>query len=258
MGIASVVLCTYSAIKGYTPWRIGTRDMLYCLAAGIFLSIHFITWITSLKYTSVASSVVLVTTNPIFVAVFSAVFFGEKHPFELVLGVALCVAGGILIALGDQGTAGFVTQGSRALTGDILALTGAAAGSGYIIAGSRVRGRMATVPFITLVYTICAVILIAITMTAGIPAGGYRPSSYLFMVLLALIPQLIGHTSFMWALGHLKAGMVAITILGEPVGATILAWLIFGETVGGIRLMGMVLIFAAIYVSSRKGMKERS
>ena len=258
LGIASLALLAFTALKGDTPWRIARRDMLLSLAAGIFLALHFITWISSLKYTSVASSVVIVTTNPVFVAIFSFLFLKERQPAELISGAVLCVAGSALIALGDGGIAGLAAAGSRADTGDALALAGAVAGSGYIIAGSRVRERIDTIPFITIVFTIAAVILLAVCLALGTPFGGYRSSSYFFMVLLALVPQLIGHTAFIWALGHLRAGMVAVTILGEPVGATILAWFIFGETVGAVQFAGMMLIFSAIVITSRKGGKVPS
>ena len=258
LGIASLALLAFAALKGDTPWRIARRDMLLCLAAGIFLALHFITWISSLKYTSVASSVVIVTTNPVFVAVFSFLFLRERQPAELISGAVLCVAGSALIAIGDGGIAGLAAAGSHAVTGDALALAGAVAGSGYIIAGSRVRERIDTIPFITIVFTIAAVILLAVCLALGTPFGGYRSSSYFFMVLIALVPQLIGHTAFIWALGHLRAGMVAVTILGEPVGATILAWFIFGETVGAVQFAGMMLIFSAIVITSRKGGKVPS
>jgi len=252
--IASVILLAIVRIRGRSLKGIGRKDLFLSLLGGLFLSLHFITWITSLKYTSVASSVVLVTTNPIFVGIFSWLLLRERQNIELILGIVLCFFGSVLIALGDGGSQGF-TLTHRALTGDLLALAGAVMASGYLIVGSRVRERLDILTYITVVFSISAFFLLVTSMALGIPFTGYRAGSYLFMVLLAVIPQLIGHTSLNWALKHLKASMVAITILGEPIGATILAYLFFTESVGGMQLTGMTLIFAAIIIASRKGKK---
>jgi len=252
--IASVILLAIARIRGLSLKGVSRKDLYLSFLGGLFLSLHFITWITSLKYTSVASSVVLVTTNPIFVGIFSWLLFRERQNIELILGIVLCFFGSVLIALGDSGSQGF-TLTQRALTGDLLALAGAVMASGYLIVGSRVRERLDILTYITVVFSISALFLLVTSMALGIPFTGYRPDSYLFMALLAVIPQLIGHTSLNWALKHLKASMVAITILGEPIGATILAYLFFTESVGGLQLTGMTLIFAAIIIASRRGRK---
>jgi len=257
LSIASVILCLYYTLSGHSFKRINKRDLLLSLAGGLFLSLHFISWISSLKYTSVASSVVLVATNPIFVGAFSYVLLKEKQHVELVIGIVLCFVGSIMIALGDSGLAGVTSIGKRALTGDALALIGAFMASGYLIVGSKAREGLDIVTYVTLVFTISALFLLLTSFMIGMPFTGYRPSSYLFMVLLAVVPQLIGHTSINWALKHLKTSMVAISILGEPVGATILAYIFFRESVGDIQFAGIVLIFAAILIASKKGRKSQ-
>lgn len=255
LGIASLVLLFIFKVRGSTLKGIDRKDLLFSILGGVFLSLHFITWITSLKYTSVASSVVLVTTNPIFVGIFSYLLLKEKQHIELIAGIVLCFLGSILIALGDSGLHGITLTDNGALTGDLLALAGAVMASGYLIVGSKVRKRLDIVTYITVVYSISAIFLFITSIALQIPFTGYKPDSYLFLVLLAVVPQLIGHTSLNWALKHLKASMVAITILGEPIGATILAYLFFTELVGRFQLLGMALIFAAIIISSRKGKK---
>jgi drug/metabolite transporter (DMT)-like permease len=252
---ASVVLLAFFRLRGHTFKNVTRDDFILSCFGGLFLALHFILWITSLKYTSVASSVVLVTTNPIFVGIFSYLFLKEKQHIELIIGIILCLIGSTLIAAGDSGFERLVIVNRAALWGDILALAGAIMASGYLLVGSKVREKLDILTYITIVYTVAALILIILSLVLNIPFTGYRNSSYLYMVLLAIVPQLIGHTAFNWALKHIKASMIAITILGEPIGATILAYLFFNESVSRFQMIGIVAIFAAILISSRKGKK---
>ncbi len=254
LGVASLILFVLAGIRGISL-GIPVRDLLLSLVGGVFLGLHFICWIASLKYTSVASSVVLVTTNPIFVGIFSYFILREKQHGEIVAGAILCLIGGIIIAAGDSGMHALMPLDRGALTGDILALGGAVMASAYLLTGSRVRERLDILTYITIVYTAGAVFLVVASLLTGTSFTGYRSSSYVYMVLLAVIPQLIGHTSINWALRHLRAGMIAISILGEAIGATILAYLFFGETVTAFQVLGMALIFTAIIIASRRGKK---
>lgn len=254
--IASSILVTIFKIKGHAFKNIRKKDLILSFLSGVFLSLHFMTWIASLKYTSVANSVVLVTTNPIFVGVFSYLFLKEKQNIELITGIILSLAGSIMIALSDTGLDGLTLMNRSALSGDMLALIGAVMASGYLIVGSKVRARLDILAYITVVYSISAIILLIASILLEIPFGGYKNRSYLYLVLLAVLPQLIGHTSINWALKHLKASMVAITILGEPVGATLLAYMFFNEMIDIYQFMGMILIFGAIITASRRGTKR--
>jgi drug/metabolite transporter (DMT)-like permease len=254
--IASAILLPYAAARGVRLRSLDRRTLLQGALAGFFLALHFITWITSLKYTSVASSVVLVTTNPIFVGIFSWIFLREKQPRALLAGIALSLAGSVILALGDSGFRGLVPYGPGAIVGDALALAGAVMASGYLVVGSRLRERVDLLTHISVVYPFAAFFLLLASLGSGHPFTGYHTSSYIFMFLLAVVPQLVGHTAFNWALKHVRASMVAITILGEPIGASILAWLFFGEVVGPWQFAGMVLIFAAILVAAPRGTKE--
>ncbi len=253
LSVASLVLGSFYIFKGNTFGNIRRRDLLLCIAGGIFLALHFITWISSLKYTSVASSVVLVTTNPIFVGIFSYVILKEKQSLELVVGIILCFVGSVLIAVGDSGLTGLTVADRNSFIGDVLALVGAVMASGYLIIGSKARETVDIMAYVTVVFSVSAAFLLATSLVLGISFTGYKSSSYIFMILLAIVPQLIGHTSINWALKHLKTSMVAITILGEPIGATILAYIFFNETVKSIQLIGMVFVFTAIIVASRRG-----
>jgi len=203
----------------------------------------------------VASSVVLVATNPIFVGLFSYLFFKGKQPAELILGIILSFSGSIILAVGDCSFQGLTAQNQSFLLGDILAFLGAIMASGYLMVGSKLREEMDVLPYISMVYTFSASFLLISSISLGIPFTGYKLSSYFYMVLLAIVSQLIGHTAFNWALKHLKASMIAITILGEPIGASILAYIIFRETIKSFQSVGIILIFLAIIIASRKAKK---
>ena len=255
--ISSIILLTIAKGRGIRFTSFSKKQLLIGVLGGFFLSLHFSFWISSLKFTSVASSVVLVTTNPIFVGLFSYLLFREKQPPELILGIILSFSGSVILAIGDSGLQGLSIQNPSFLLGDVLALLGAVMTSGYLMVGSKLREEMDVLSYISVVYTFSAFFLLAASLSWGIPFTGYKTSSYLYMVLLAIVPQLIGHTAINWSLKHLKTSMVAITILGEPIGASILAYIIFHETVESFQGIGIVLIFLAIIISSRKGRKER-
>ncbi|WP_022850932.1 DMT family transporter [Limisalsivibrio acetivorans] len=252
---SSIILIGIMRVKSLPFERMNGREWLGCLFSGIFLALHFITWITSLSYTSVASSVVLVTMNPIFVGLISYIVLKERQSIALVAGIILSVTGSIVLALSDSGLEGLQITDSTALLGDMLALTGALMASLYLIIGSRIRERISLMTYITAVYTISAVVLVVTSLFIGLSFTGYRPESYMYMFLLAVLPQLIGHTSFNWGLKYLKSSMVAVITLGEPVGASVLAYFILGEKVSIGQGIGIALIFAAIVTASRSGGK---
>lgn len=256
LGIASIILLIIFKHKGYSFKNLNRRNILFPLAGGLFLAFHFISWTTSLKYTSVASSVVLVTTNPIFVGIFSYILLKEKQNMELVIGIILSLLGSIMIVTGDSGIHQLTLGDKKALTGDVLALIGAVMTSGYLIVGSKAREKLDILTYVTVVYTSCALFLLVISAVTEVPFTGYKPASYLYMSLLAIVPQLIGHTSINWALKHLKTSMVAISILGESIGATFLAYIFFRESLGALQFAGIIFIFAAIIAASRKGRKQ--
>jgi drug/metabolite transporter (DMT)-like permease len=255
LAISSIVLLTIAKGRGIRFASFSRKQLVIGVLGGLFLSLHFSLWISSLRFTSVASSVVLVTTNPIFVGLFSYLLFREKQPPELILGIILSFSGSVILAIGDSGLRGLSIQNPSYLLGDVFALLGAVMTSGYLMVGSRLREDMDVLPYTAMVYTFSAFFLLAASLLWGIPFTGYKASSYLFMVLLAIVPQLIGHTAINWSLKHLKTSMVAITILGEPLGASILAYIIFHETIEPFQGIGIVLIFLALIISSRKGRK---
>jgi drug/metabolite transporter (DMT)-like permease len=256
MILAAACMLGIARARGVKFAAIDKRAWAGILLGSFFLSAHFSLWVTSLKYTSVASSVVLVTTNPIFVGLFSWLLFKERHSYELVLGIVLSFAGSAVLALGDAGIGTLAQGGEKAALGDLLALLGAVMASGYLLVGSRLRERVDLWAYTSLLYTFCAAELTILALAAGLPFTGFKTSSWWALAAMAVLPQVIGHTTINWALKHLKAGLVAITILGEPIGASFLAYFLLNEKIGPWQGLGMILIFAAILIASRKGRKE--
>lgn len=231
--------------------KLKKREIAAAILAGAFLCFHFAFWITSLKYTSVASSVIFVTTNPIFVALASIFLLHERVPPLLFLAILIAVFGGIIIGWGDW------DKGQESLYGDFLALLGALMATGYLLVGRRIRQKIDLRVYITLVYGVAALFLVLLALLSGDPLFSYPPRTYFLFLLLALGPQLIGHTIVNWALKFFSAAMVAVLILGEPIGATILATFLLGEPLGLSLIAGGALVLLGIYLAAREERKMR-
>jgi drug/metabolite transporter (DMT)-like permease len=246
MGIAAFVLTPLTlAVRGRRSIRLPHGSLRPILLAGLCLGAHFFFWITSLKHTSVLSSVVIVTTNPIFVGLASYLFLKERLHGGLIAGIVLAAAGGGVISLSDAGGQ------TGTLYGNFMSLCGAIMASSYFLIGRKVRGQVDILSYIVPVYSVAAGVLIVLATFSGDNVLGYRPATYVYFVLLALVPQLIGHSCLNWALGHASATIVAICILGEPIGASVLAFLVLREPVSGVQLIGGGLILAGIALSLR-------
>src|SRR3989304_1192182 len=226
------------------------RDFGLAMGSGAFLALHFATWITSLETTSVASAVVLVSTMPLFVALLAPVTLREPITRPVILGLALARAGGIAIALSDSPSAPGNATGSP-LTGDLLAIAGAIAGAGYLLIGRRLRRQLTLLTYISLSYSAAAALLLAWMILAGQPAFGYPLQAYGLFVFLALGPQLLGHSSFNWALRYLPASVVAITLLGGPVGSSILAYFLLDEQPSAFKVGKLFDVLAGFYIAGR-------
>ncbi len=239
MAIASLILVPFATHQHV--WNEWSRNKLgWCVLSGIFLSLHFALWVASLKYTSVASSVVLVTLYPIFVGIGGRFFLQERISPGLITGIALSVLGSGLIGYGDMALS------EEAFYGDGLALLGALAASGYFLVGRKMRRNQDLLSYIVPVYSTAAAVLIILSIIFQKPFWGYPSSTYLMLSLLAVIPQLIGHTTFNWALRYLPASMVAIAVLGEPVGSTALAYFYLGEGLTLWKVLGGISISIGI------------
>lgn len=253
--IAPVVLTRHlDEIKRFTR-----TELLLGVFSGIFLAVHFATWITSLEFTSVASSVVFVGTGPLWVALISPLLLKEHITRTTVLGLAVAVIGGTIIGLSDAcvWNRGLVCPAlddilqGRAMWGNFLALLGAWAVTGYLIIGRKLRAGTSLMPYIFLVYGMGAIVLIIIMFVSDNTPLGYGTTTYGWIFLLAVIPQLIGHSTYNWALKYLNATLVAVTVLGEPIGSATLAFFLLDETPSIMTLVGGALILAGIFLSSR-------
>jgi drug/metabolite transporter (DMT)-like permease len=259
--IASLILAPIALTRHRPELRnIERRDLWPGLLAGLFLALHFATWISSLEYTSVASSAVLVSTTPLWVALLSPFFLKEPVSRPVIWGMILALFGGALIGL--SGTCKWTSGGivcppagsffqGQAMWGNFLALFGAWMAAGYLMLGRSLRSKFSLVPYIFIVYGMAAIILIIIMLTSGETPFGYPAQTYVWILLLAIIPQLIGHTTFNWSLKFLPASLVSITLLGEPIGSTILAYIILKESPSAAVLVGGAFILFGIYLASR-------
>jgi len=258
--IASLVLAPLALTRHRAELcSLSRGDVTLGLLSGFFLSIHFATWITSLEYTTIASSVVLVSTGPLWVALMSPLFLREPLTRPVLIGMALALVGGIVIGLSDSCTwsNGLACPSleqvlhGRAMIGNLLALTGALTVAGYLIIGRKLRVKISLIPYIFLVYATAAVCLLVFMVFAKESPFGLSSITYLWIILLALVPQLIGHSTYNWALAHLPAAFVAITTLGEPIGSAVLAYFILNESPTAAILGGGMLILTGIYLASR-------
>ncbi|TBH15237.1 EamA family transporter [Thermus thermamylovorans] len=219
---------------GGIPWAVG---------AGAFLALHFAFWITSLSYTSVAASTALVTTNPVWVTLFGWLLFREAPSRLTLLGVGIALLGGLLIGLGSA--EGGV--GANPLLGNLLALLGAVAASFYFLLGREAQRRgLSILEYVRLAYTVAALVLLPLPHLFGGGYGGYPLEVYGYILLMALLPQLLGHTSFNWATRHIPPVLVTLAILFEPVGASLLAFLLLGELPGVRVLLGALVLLLGV------------
>jgi len=245
--LASLVIVPLAWIRSSSELRSLTRrQVILSLISGTFLAIHFGTWIASLSYTSVATSVIIVTTTPIFVAIASYFLFKEKLSKQTILGIVISLTGSIIIGYGNW------KVGSSSLFGGFLALLGALAIVGYTLIGRSLMRSIGLLSYISLSYGTAAILLLVSTLILGYNLTGYSNSTYLWLIVLALVPQLIGHSSINWSLRFISATLVTIAILGEPVGATAFAFLILKEIPSLSEFVGGFLILAGIFIAFRK------
>ena len=255
MGISATLLCLILPFNKTTTIKLlNKKNIFMCLLSGIFLSMHFVFWFISIKLTNIASSVVLVTTSPIFLGIISKFILKKHIPKKITAGIILSFLGTILIAQSDSNI--FDKINTDVLFGDFMALLGSLMASLYLLIGGIQRTRQSTFEYIVLTYSFSAITLIILSIFLGVPFTGYERDAYLFMILLAIIPQLIGHTSFNYSLKHLRPESVAIAILGEPVGASILAYFIFGEKLQALQLIGIVLILYSITLATKMELNQ--
>jgi drug/metabolite transporter (DMT)-like permease len=267
--------------------RLTAREWSLVAASGLFLGLHFGTWISSLALTTVANSAVFVSTAPLFVALIAAGLLRERLTRWVLLGLAVALAGSVVVGVSDACTAaGCPTPADfvrgEGFLGDMLALAGAAAVAVYLVIGRSVRARLSLLVYIFLTYGAAALTLLAGVALTGTPTAGFGPAAFpasvaaglaglagrpassapmpggwaLWVLLLALVPQLIGHSAYNWALKYLPATFVSVIVLGEPIGSTLLALALLDEVPSPSKVMGGALILAGILIASRRAAEK--
>ncbi len=223
------------------PWR----ERGLAAASGVCLALHFVTWFTSLRYTSIASSVVLVTTQPVFVVIGSWIFFRERISRMAMLGGALALCGSFIIGASD------LQLDMRAFIGDMLALAAAVLVSGYLLIGRRMRSTVSLPAYTFFTYGSSAIVLIAGSLLSSTPFYPYPPVDWLIFLALALVCTVLGHTLFNWVLRYVQASVVSVSVLGEPLGAIVWASVFLHEYPTLRQTIGACFIFGGLFIFTR-------
>ena len=210
--------------------------------AGLFLALHFLSWIASLSFTGITSSIVFVTTSPIFIEIYSITVRGEKTSAKVWIGIGLTIAGGVILGGGN------IAAGGESWKGDLLAVAGAIAVAGYFIVGSSLRPKLPLLAYIFPVYGTAALFLVLAAPLLGAGLTGLPARTYFYCFLMALVCQVIGHSLFNWALRRMKTTLVVMATLGEPIGTTMIAWLILGELPLPTEILGGVVVLVGVFV----------
>jgi drug/metabolite transporter (DMT)-like permease len=250
LGFSLVVVAVALLVSG--SWRELRRlrgsELLIASGAGAMLALHFWSWNASIHLTTIAASVVLVNMHPPIVALLSTFWLGEKPRPMQWIGIAIAMLGAAIVAASDAGSFAGRAHSSRALLGDGLALVGALTVAVYFVAGRRLRGAYSLWPYVAVVYGAAFIVLLAIAGVRSVPLTGYAPRELLIFAALAAGPMLVGHTGMNYALRYLPAYIVNLTVLGEPVGATVLALVIpaIGEVPGAGTVVGGIVTLVGI------------
>jgi len=245
VGLASLILVPLAAWKARDELRsLSFRDIRLAVLSGFFLALHFATWISSLDYTAIANSVVLVNTIPLWVGLFTPLIAKDRLARATLISIIVSVGGGVIIGFGDFAT------GGRALLGDLLAVIGAICAAIYLLIGRNLRRQLSLISYVALCYGSAALFLWLVVLVLKLPLTGYSTQTVTAFWAMALISQIIGHTSYNWALKWFSAGFVAVALLGEPIGATIMAYIIFDEGLTWMKFIGGLLILSAIYIAA--------
>jgi drug/metabolite transporter (DMT)-like permease len=243
--------------------RIRSRDLVLATVSGTALALHFASWFESLNWTSVAASVTLVQAQPAFVAVGAWALLDERVDRRVVAGIAVALTGMVVMSLPDAG--GGSVAAPNPLLGNALAVVGAITAAGYVLAGRSLRQRIALIPYVTVVYGVCVLVLGGLTLArygpvafVGYPGAGgglgstalYPASEWLLFLGMAVGPGIFGHTVINWALAHVESSVVSVSLLGEPVGSTLLALVLLNEVPTLLTLAGGVVVLTGIYVTT--------
>ena len=264
--LATLFLAPFSIPKVVKEKHLITkRDYSLLILSGVLLGFHFASWVTSLEFTNVVSSTVLVTTSPVWVTLFSPLVLKERLPKTFTIGLIIAVAGILIVSFSNA--CGFSAGGlqcslegnmlgQEALKGNFLALVGAWCASAYMMCGRKVRGHLSNQSYSFIVYTIAALTLLIISLASRQPLQQVHGTDWIWLVLLALIPQIVGHSLLNWALGKLPAAYVSLSLLGEPPGSALLAYIFLSEKPTLLQVIGSVVIIYGIVRANKPQRKQ--
>ncbi|MEN1968338.1 EamA family transporter [Lentibacillus sp. N15] len=251
--LAVILMAPYVLLKHRHEFRaIEKKDWILSAFAGVFLAFHFILWFESLNYTSVASSVVLVTLQPIFAFIGTYIFFKERFSQGAIISMVIALIGSFIISWGDFRLSG------TALLGDMLALIGAVAITAYFLLGQHARKRLSLMPYTFVVYGISSITLIIYNILLHNPFFGYSLNHWGIFLALAIIPTFLGHTLFNWALKWLSTATISMGIIFEPIGASILAYFILHEKVTSSQWLGGTIVVFGLLLFIMSTSRKRS
>jgi len=252
VGTAAAIVVPLALALRWREFRLLDRKALgYSLAAGTFLALHFATWIASLNHTSIANSTVLVTLNPVWIALATALITRKRPGRMVVFSIGLSLTGCMVIAWGSSSG-----KGATSLFGDGLALLGGICAAGYLMLGRLARGRgISLLSYIALCYGSAAVLLWALVLGMGLPVIGFDPVTYQAMIAMGVISQVIGHSGYNWGLKLFNPGFIALCLLGEPILASVLGLIYFGEAIPPATVAAAPLILSGIYLGARVELK---
>jgi drug/metabolite transporter (DMT)-like permease len=246
MAFATLLLLPFFLTSGRVALsRISCRELFEMVAAGVALAFHFWFWMESLKHVSVANSVLLVTAHPLLVGMLSQRVLGEPMESLQWAGAGVALAGIATITAGD-----WKTGMGEELVGDLLALLGMVAFAAYLLAGRRLRRSVSTLVYVVPVYGVSALVLLSVAMVSATPLMGYPIQDWLIFIALAVVCTIGGHTLYNYCLAHVTASLVSVTLLGEPVLASLFAWLLLHEIPSWFVLPGGLLVLAGIYLTN--------
>jgi len=244
LAIAAVLMWLITLAKGHSQPEQLKGKLGYLALSGLLLCVHFAAWILSFELTSVLASVTLVSTSPLFVLIGSILFFKKKPEKTIFPPIALATLGAIVISSQEN-------SGNTSLLGNSLALIGAIAMAGYLLIGQKLRSNINIVYYVSIIYTFGALFTLPMILLSGHSLFVYSHNDYFLMLMIALAPQMIGHTAINWALRHISAITVAIIALGEPIVTPVLALFILKENITAIQLTGGTLILTGVIIAAK-------
>jgi drug/metabolite transporter (DMT)-like permease len=247
VAFTTLLLLPLARGSGVALSRTSRRDLLAAAVAGVALAAHFATWFESVDRTTIAASVTLVQTQPIFVVLGAALLLDERVTRRTLGGIALALVG--IATMSIEGLLG-MTAAPEPLLGNALAVIGAVAAAGYVLSGRSIRQRVAVVPYVLVVYSVAALGLLVSVLAQGIPLLGYPGREWLLFLGMAVGPGILGHTLINWALEYVESSVVSVSLVGEPVGSALLAALLFTEIPGPLTLAGGAVVIVGIVLTA--------